>query len=221
MKTINLISCAGVYGQLGLEGRIPWVDSSAYHYQVENATKQFVGLVAGKFVIIGARTWENFSEVERFNLGQLADMVFVHDGGGFDSAQGVLRQCAAHDPDMDIWVIGGGKTFHDFTPLADSHTVFQIPYVGPADTYLSPPCAHWQVRERAGHGLINTVEPVETLPLGGAVLVRHGVPIWMGRVQDMPKAEFSVRGTTLYVNSESHKSITAGVRARAEGETQQ
>lgn len=114
---IHLISAVGRSGQLGLDNKLPW--------HCPEDLKWFKEMTMGQVVVVGHNTAETLPPLPGRKVYCMArgespkDVIEAFDG-------------------MDLWVIGGAKTYAKWLPYVDRFHINVIDYAGPADAYMPP-----------------------------------------------------------------------------------
>jgi dihydrofolate reductase len=114
---IYLIAAVGRQGQIGLNGRLPWRDSEDL--------KWFKDQTMRKVVVCGFNTAQHLPPLPGRTL-------HVLQRG--ETPEHVIKRYAG----VDIWVIGGAKTYQQWIPYVDRCLVSLIDYDGPADAWFPP-----------------------------------------------------------------------------------
>ena len=119
---ISAIVAIGRRGQLGLNGCLPWNDSSDL--------KWFREYTAGKVVIVGSATAKKLPELP----GRIV-VVWHRD----------IRPSELVKQYPDAVIIGGSTTYKAFSPYIKRWHISMIDYDGPADSWfnLSTLTGHW------------------------------------------------------------------------------
>jgi dihydromethanopterin reductase len=109
---LTAIVAIGNQGQIGLNGELPWHDSSDL--------KWFRNMTMGKTLIVGTKTAETLPPLTGRNV-----VIWNRE-----NLSEVLR--------MDAIIIGGAKTYELFAPHISRWHVGRIDYDGPADAWFDP-----------------------------------------------------------------------------------
>lgn len=112
---IHLIAAVGRSGQLGLDNKLPW--------HCPEDLKWFKEMTMGQVVVVGHNTAQTLPPLP----GR-----WIHVMGRDQTCQEVIEAF----PDLDIWIIGGAKTYAKWLPYVDRFHINVIDYDGPADTWM-------------------------------------------------------------------------------------
>lgn len=113
---INAIVAIGTEGQIGLDGRLPWKDLDDLAW--------FAKMTSRQILIAGHNTRQTLPELPGRTV--LIDDVSMHP----------LSYAAQLG--VDVWVIGGAKTYARWAPYIDRWHIGKIDYYGPADAWFDP-----------------------------------------------------------------------------------
>jgi dihydromethanopterin reductase len=130
---INLIVAAGEQGEIGLLGRIPWLNDPKVSAAVKQDMRWFFDLTANGILVVGSATWR-----EMRALGFAKAQRIVAEWDGEQNPETFLRELEEQHLDRDIWICGGERTYRAFLPFVERFYVSRIPWTGPADRFMPP-----------------------------------------------------------------------------------
>lgn len=134
---INLIAAVGENGEIGFEGRIPWLNDP----RIANVTKAdlawFAKQTENGFLIVGGRTYREMLDMG-FRPGTRE--VAVYDG---ETDPRTLIEGIETHYSREIWICGGAYTYRKFMPYVQRFYVSRIPWTGKADAFLPPLLPNW------------------------------------------------------------------------------
>jgi dihydrofolate reductase len=135
---INLIAAVGLHGEIGFEGRIPWLSDP----NIANVTKAdlawFAKQTEDDVLVVGGRTYS-----EMLNMGFDARTRAVWCWHRTETPVEVIDTIDQRFPDKAIWICGGAKTYAAFMPYVQRAYISVIPWSGPADTFMPPILKNW------------------------------------------------------------------------------
>lgn len=134
MTEINAILAMGQAGQMGYQGRLPWL-ADEYEQAVKNDLAWFAELTAGGVLVVGRRTYDEMVAMG-FKNKDRALAVWSRDQnvgpGGF------ITMLYQKYPGRPIWICGGAETFECFKGYIMRWHISRIAYNGPADVRFNP-----------------------------------------------------------------------------------
>lgn len=149
MEWIAIVA-TGIDGQIGLNGKIPWQDSTDLHSEVREDQNRFKILTTGHICLMGLKTWKSLPSPVMPNRELVvlttkhAKSVYperVQEGLYFFNTAGdavhtgiALDKYFGHK--RNVFVCGGYRVYKDFLPLCNRVELTEMPYDGEADTYF-------------------------------------------------------------------------------------
>ncbi|MDR1151780.1 MAG: dihydrofolate reductase [Bifidobacteriaceae bacterium] len=127
--TIGAIWARAHGGVIGRDGTMPW--------RLPEDLRHFAEVTAGQAVVMGRRTWDSIPEryrplAGRRNLVQTRDPAWSAPGAtGFATVDDGVRLAEG----LDLWVIGGRRTFDAWAALVERAEVTEIDLDVAGDTY--------------------------------------------------------------------------------------
>lgn len=116
-KTIvNLIAAVGRRGQLGLNGTIPWHDSSDF--------KWFKKMTMNQVVVMGQKTVATLPPLPGREVFTMTSSM---------TPEQILKHFEYRE---EIWIAGGAKTYEKWMPFINRYYIGQIDYDGDADVWM-------------------------------------------------------------------------------------
>lgn len=146
---VSAIVAVGKSGQIGLNGKLPWLGDPDLTEIVVKDLANFKKKTTDCVVVVGRNTWLSVAHLDktcnRAFLIDGADTLFYNQ----DYKQNeeilwdfwvpkyiALKRSQRGEGKQEVWIAGGAKTYLKWLPLIHDLHVFEIPYDGPADTYL-------------------------------------------------------------------------------------
>lgn len=114
---IHLIAAVGRSGQLGLDGTLPW-------HEPEDL-KWFKAMTMGQTLVVGHNTAQGLPPLPGRN---------VHVMKRHDTPLPYIVMAKARG--IDLWIIGGAKTYELWLPYIDRFHINRVDYDGPADAWM-------------------------------------------------------------------------------------
>ncbi|AUF83485.1 dihydrofolate reductase [Mesoplasma syrphidae] len=132
IKLIWAQTCDGVIGK---ENKLPWSIKSEMDYFRKTTLNQAVLMGSATFVGMGSKALKNrlnyvlTREPSRFEKNANENLVFIKDPQ-------ILIDKYLHNPDQDLYVIGGAQVFQIFFDNCDEllRSIIKKPYLG--DVYM-------------------------------------------------------------------------------------
>lgn len=144
---INLIAAVGQHGEIGYQGRIPWLNDP----NIANVTKADLGWFArqteGGVLIVGAATYR-----EMLTMGFKPQQRDVWQWDGGYPPKVMIDEVEAQFPERDIWIAGGAHTYRAFLPFVQRFYISRIPWTGRADRFMPPLLPNWGYTGGPIHG---------------------------------------------------------------------
>lgn len=134
MTEVNAILAMGSSGQMGLNGRLPWL-SDDYAEQVKADLAWFAKLTAGGVIVVGRKTYDEMLAMG-FKNKDRAIAVWSRDLGF--GPGGMITMLYQKYPGRTIWIAGGAETFECFKGYISRWHISRITYSGPADVRFNP-----------------------------------------------------------------------------------
>lgn len=128
---INLIAAVGMNGEIGHEGKIPWLTDPNIANVVKDDLGWFAKQTAGGVLVVGSATYR-----EMLTMGFVPGTRDVWRWNGTEPARPFLEELERRNPYRDIWICGGARTFEQFMPYVQRAYVSRIPWTGPADRFF-------------------------------------------------------------------------------------
>ncbi len=130
MAIIGIIAIAGNYA-IGKDGKLPW------HYSAD--LKFFKRTTSGNAVVMGSTTWRSLGKPlpDRLNI-------VLSRSNSIDAQPGVVPMRSKEDVlelfkylNCDLFVIGGAKTYENFSDVIDRWIVTEVPLtIEDADVFM-------------------------------------------------------------------------------------
>lgn len=139
---VHLIAAVGVHGQIGLNGKVPWMSDPAFAEHTQRDLAEFARLTQDAVLLVGSVTWADMQA--QGVHGSEERPIFVWSRRCNCSPPAYLQRILDMCPGKDIWVCGGESTYELFMPYVDWHHVSVLPYDGPADRFLPPILPAWR-----------------------------------------------------------------------------
>ena len=144
---INLIAAVGEHGEIGYQGRIPWLNDPA----IVNVTKADLGWFAkqtdGGVLVVGSATYR-----EMLTMGFKPGTRDVWRWNGSYPARVFLDEIERQFPERDVWIAGGARTYAAFMPFVQRFYISRIPWTGQADRFMPPILSTWGYMGGPVHG---------------------------------------------------------------------
>lgn len=122
---IRAMCAIGLRGQLGLNGRLPWVGNKEWQYQADVA--RFFDLTKGHVLIAGPTTVASIPPLA------YKHRTIVEIRSHMDPAEVLARF-----PERVIYVGGGPPVWETYAPFIDHWDITRLPYDGEADRWFDP-----------------------------------------------------------------------------------
>lgn len=135
---INLIAAVGMKGEIGFEGRIPWLNDPNIANVVKDDLGWFARQTEGGVLVVGSATYR-----EMLTMGFNPDTRVVWRWNGSEPARTFLEELERQMPNRDIWICGGALTFEVMMPFVQRVYLSRIPWTGPADRFMPPVFGGW------------------------------------------------------------------------------
>ena len=146
---VKAIVAVGLDGQIGLNGNLPWKGIPELTEITVTDLSNFKKLTTDCVVVVGRNTWSSVSHLDRTCNRRFlidgADTLFYNEDSkrneeipwDFWIPKYIALKRFERDEGKDVvWIAGGAKTYKKWLPYLDELHMFELPYDGPADTYL-------------------------------------------------------------------------------------
>ena len=146
---VSAIVAVGMHNQIGLYGGLPWKNIRELTAITLKDLANFRKMTKDGVVVVGRNTWPSVSRLDKtYGRDFLIDgsdtriynkdsKITVEVTWDFWVPKYIAK--IRHERgigDKQIWIAGGAKTYLKWLPHIHDLHVFEIPYYGPADTYL-------------------------------------------------------------------------------------
>jgi len=146
---VSAIVAVGMHNQIGLYGGLPWKNILELTDITQKDLANFRKMTTDSVVVVGRNTWPSVSRLDKTNGRDFlidGSDTYVHNEDlkfkievPWDFWVPKYIAKIRHDRGIgnkQIWIAGGAKTYLKWLPHIHDLHVFEIPYYGPADTYL-------------------------------------------------------------------------------------